>query len=334
MRSSPAGGNGLYVAREFRNAEYLTVYQGVVVGDEHDPATVQKLRALRANEGGRHVMVIGRKYVDGEHCVTGAQYINAPLGLRRDRQSGAVSKGAPDKGVSMAVAANVTYDKNARTGAIRALDKGRGVRAGEEIMMRYGRSYWDTQMQRSERGSTATLEQGAGTSDMRNDATDGTDGVARARPGGNIDADRAGVRVVKRGRNDAGRDGSGKTAGPQKAERTSEATAQAAGETRTTHTSTGHDARGIRRARDQLQQRTIPHRAAEPEQSIFPMTVPPSALDCSAPSGDVDGAPDCDEAHARMADSQPAAVNEASNVGNVTARREKRGRDSGCTTST
>ena len=83
-------------------------------------------------------MTIARRYVDGRHGVSGAQYINTALG-----QQGRVN--------------NAKF--SATTGSVKVV-AARGISEGQEVLMTYGDGYWRTRREEKKRRDRDTRRGG------------------------------------------------------------------------------------------------------------------------------------------------------------------------------
>ena len=132
-------GRGLFAARDYAPNEYMTVYMGVDIGAEGTPEGMAARARLQEVRRADHIMLVAKRYVDGRHAVSGAQYINTNTGQRGRKNNASFS---------------------ATTGSIK-VDATAGVRTGEEILMPYGSRYWQARRHEARREERDTRRGGA-----------------------------------------------------------------------------------------------------------------------------------------------------------------------------
>ena len=120
---------GLYAARRYKSEEIITVYVGDDIGAANgtldDYHGYRIMERMERDDGGRHVMQIGDRLVDGEQGYTMAQYINSAYKVK-----GWVNK-----------AELLGRNNQGGGGTIRVME-GKVIQEGEEILMAYHDSYW------------------------------------------------------------------------------------------------------------------------------------------------------------------------------------------------
>ena len=120
---------GLYAARRYESGDAITVYVGSDIGAADgaidDYTGYHVMENMERDGGGRHVMQIGDRLIDGERGFTMAQYINSAYKVR-----GWVNK------------AEMKGPNNAGGGGTIRVMKGKVIQEGDEVLMAYHDSYW------------------------------------------------------------------------------------------------------------------------------------------------------------------------------------------------
>jgi SET domain-containing protein len=121
----PMAGDGLWAERNFKRGEFIVRYDGEKISKKE----CERRNSMQEGYGGYYLFIAKNKCIDAQHTITAhGRYANDAAGLCR----------------IAGLKNNARYELVNGEPFIKA---SRNISAGEEILVSYGRGYWNTMRQ-------------------------------------------------------------------------------------------------------------------------------------------------------------------------------------------